>query len=371
MQMPEPISYPSALDAPVRLVFTDRPLIDRIARSIALDQSVSYADALQQLHDAVDQSHQFGGDGTLRAALSHIGDPDDINASLTLLEQRDHAVDDAYQQQAGPTLLEQDLDARGMVRLDADAAARLLAADQATFERRLMTTRELAPNQWLGDQGREAFRKLDRELLEQQLDMVATYERPRQLAQARQHAGGVARTLDQALKDGADHKHRLKLLDREVEQLTGRRRELETTQPQAGTSGPESNTVGLRLLDDDTGGASVGKSLSPKAREIAARINAQEPRDRQHYLQLLSADSSATAADATPYTEVVLRVLDTPAPPKREPEPTPAPSERMPPGVHPGSHQLDQRVRERMRQLHRGESDYVRTLEEVIGDDAA
>jgi hypothetical protein len=63
------------------------------------------------------------------------------------------------------------------------------------------------------------------------------------------------------------------------------------------------------------------------------------------------------------------------------PEPTSEPSQvigadhvsgpdTVSPGVHPGSHLLEQRVRTRMRELDRGEDEYIKTLDEIMAEGA-
>ncbi len=55
-----------------------------------------------------------------------------------------------------------------------------------------------------------------------------------------------------------------------------------------------------------------------------------------------------------------------PMPPEPEPEPGAVELDQPPPGVHADSHAIERKVRDRMRQLDRGEDEYVRTLDEIV-----
>ena len=79
----------AALDADYRAVFNDGKLLDRVVRSVAMDQDGDYVKALEQLHDGADAAHQ-ARKRTLRAVLGGTkSKPEDVDANLTMLERRE------------------------------------------------------------------------------------------------------------------------------------------------------------------------------------------------------------------------------------------------------------------------------------------
>ena len=96
------------LDTPINAVFADRPALDRLIRAVQLDTGSSFIDSLDKLHEAAAWSLSQG-DGSLRSALSWLGDSDEnLESTLRLLERRDSVVEATYEKALGDETLKRD-----------------------------------------------------------------------------------------------------------------------------------------------------------------------------------------------------------------------------------------------------------------------
>jgi hypothetical protein len=394
------------LDTNLRAVFNDDngALLNRVVQSIMLDQGLDYMTALERFHAGTD-SARASGTPTVRAAVQWGGgDPDYVAETVTLLERRDAVVQRAYEKAAGAIMLEQ-TDAQGMVLLDqGDAMAQIaggvnppqvpsgsnaerlgtdigkVLGDPQEFERRLARIRAAQPGSWDVDEGREHFRRDDRLYAEAGKDLVRTAERPREIAAARAQAAQVAAQLDTAMRSAGNKRAKLKLLDAKIDELGGSageaaRRELRSQMTEAARAplmlldqlSDDEPNGGVVMLGQPLSASKGGRPLSPKAREIAARINAQRPGDRDEYLRLLEQDESAGDIDRTAHTQVFLAAIELDPTPKA---PDPAAEPELPPGVYAPSHGFHERVRERMVELDAPESSYPQILEQIVREGA-
>jgi hypothetical protein len=367
------MSDQTLLDTPIRALFDDRVLLNRVVSTIAHDRGLTYLDALEKLHDAVD-SATVNGSPILRSALEWCQlSPADVEASVTLLERRDEAVSKAYSTAAGPLLLER-TDARGLVQLDQGdagvAQGRITGAvagrgdvpltadigriltDPAEGERRLARMRKAQPNAWDGEQGRTRFKEHDRAMAESRVDAVRTAERPRELRQAQAAGDRVGAQLDAAIATAGDKRLRLRLLDQEIAKLSGEREELKPQQEDRA----ERALSKLRLLDSDvarTGQPLVGDSttlstvLQGRVSEIlGTRPEMPYEEARRRVLEAAEPDCPLSLAQESQewsrghyYGVSNVRRDDTGA---LVGDVDPAPeAAAIPDGVHPGSHLLD------------------------------
>ncbi len=209
-----------------------------------------------------------------------------------------------------------------------------ILTDPAEFERRLARIRKASAGAWEGDEGRKRFRDADRSHAEAGLDLVRTEERPRQLSQAQAHADEVARTLDQAITADASRQAKLRMLDLEIAKLQGRRDEVQAT------TGRSSSVRMLEQSASPEPASSGAEELDQRVRERLRLLGKPE----NHYVIALEAE---VRGDPMPTAET-------------PPEPA------VPPGVHPEHHLLDRRARARMKELGRPDSEYPRTLDEIL-----
>ena len=248
--------------------------------------------------------------------------------------------------------------------------------DPAERERRLARARKLS-GRYRGDEGRKNFAEEDKAHLENGRDIVRTLERHAAVSDAKAAADRVGAQLDAAFAAASTERQRLKTLESEISNMSGpqwmrdaARKELDgklnatmrepvrLLQSLAGEQ--ESHTVGL-------GEPLLTSRLSPKAREIAARIDGRGARTRVEYLKLLEQDPSAADVDQTANAQVFLAVLDMDEP-AGAPEP-PAKRE-VPAGVYGPSLTTHERVRTRMRELDAGEEQYGNVLQQILREDA-
>ena len=370
---PPSVGKGAALDADYRAVFNDGKLLDRVVRALAMDQDGDYVKALEQLHDGADAAHQ-ARKRTLRAVLGGTkAKPEDVDANLTMLERRDAAVTAVHRLEMEPIMLEQ-TDSQGLVLLDqgdadgnGDGSAvtvdiGLALADPVERERRLARARKVAPSDYSGDKGRQEFFEMDRFHLEAGIDVVRTMERGREIQAAQRKAESVARQLDQEIGSTLDKRQQLRMLDAEIAKLQDKRRPLQDAATQQetklrmlqappaaeGTTGPSSGSgipstiIQTRIIDELQ--ANPDESYEDARRRV---LEAAEP----GIPITLEQESAEWARGNYKLSMDPLRVHEEPA------EPPPAEND------------LNQRVRDRMRELGRPESDYPRTLEEIIAED--
>jgi hypothetical protein len=385
------------LDTSLRAVFSDHELLNRVVKTITLDQGINTIEALERLHRGVD-----AGSRTLGEALGWTGaEPADIEQGLRLMERREEAVHKELESALGPAMLEQTnergqvlldqgagsgsagppvLSANGRGALGAQRVAEPLRADigkvlgdPAEFERRLQRARQ-ATGEFTGDQGREQFRNADRQHAEAGIDYVRTIERPREIASAQAKAAQVGRKLDQAIKDATGKRQRVRALDEQIAALDGQRAKLAER-----TAEPGRKEAKLRLLDaaatDDRPLLSVplqqriialatehpGLSYEERRRRV---LEAAEPG-----MPLTADEEAAMSVDervrllAGELESRADRALSDLGADRPAPEPAAA-EKALPPGVAE-SRQMDKRVRDRMRTLDRPSGEYLKTLEEM------
>jgi hypothetical protein len=367
------------LDINLHQLFNDHTQLDRVLRSICLDEGVSYMTALEQLQAGTESAYN-SGESTLGAALAYTpADGEYVAESLTLLERRDGAVQAAYEQ-AAPLIPLEHLDDQGRVLLldqQRDGAADLRgvqrqfgfvdgqrveipAGDRARLDgaryeqvmnQPVHSARYFAASKLDAryDNNPEAWRTDDQRMAGAGVDLLRTLQRPGELAAARAHAnraaGRVAAQLDQAIAGAADKRQKLRRLDQEIAKLEGAAPGVSfdsargQVQSQAAKAGKEEP---LRMLD---------------------QIEADIARDREELKRL--------AQDQTPGQ--FIRTLD--AYRRGEPLPSATPQTSaaqddaealMRAGVHPGSHAIHERVVERLRELDAPESDYPKVLAQIM-----
>ena len=383
------------LDSDFNAVYADRPAFARVVRGVALDQGLSNARATDLLCGEEAELALGAGHRTVRAVVRALGaDAEVVGEAARFWERGDAVVAAARERASSPIMLEQ-VDRQGMVLLDQSPSTdspmrqrRPVAVDPlqtdigkaltdpAERERRLARARKLS-GRYRGDEGRENFDEEDKAHLENGRDIVRTLERHAAVSDAKAAADRVGAQLDAAFTAASTERQRLKTLESEISNMSGpqwmrdaARKELDgklnatmrepvrLLQSLAGEQ--ESHTVGL-------GEPLLTSRLSPKAREIAARIDGRGARSRVEYLKLLEQDPSAADVDQTANAQVFLAVLDMDEP-AGAPEP-PAKRE-VPAGVYGPSLTTHERVRTRMRELDAGEEQYGNVLQQILREDA-
>lgn len=386
------------LDADFNATYADRPAFGRVVRGVALDRGLSNARATDLLCGEEAALALGAGHTTVRDVVRALGaDAEVVGEAARFWEKADAVVEAAYERASSPIMLEQ-VDRHGMILLDQSAPAGLsdspmrrqspvavdplqtdigkALTDPAERERRLARARKLS-GRYQGDEGRRAFDEEDRGWLEGGKDIVRTLERHAAVTHAKAAADRVGAQLEAAFSAAGKERQRLKTLEAEISNMTGpqwmrdaARKELdgkmnatmrEPVRLLESLAGEQQSTVGLGepLL--------ATSKLSPKAREIAARIDGRGARTRVEYLKLLEQDPSAADVDQTANAEVFLAVLDMDEPPGA-PEP-PAKLE-VPAGVYGPSLTTHERVRSRMRELDAGEEQYGNVLQQILREDA-
>lgn len=345
--------------------FTDRPLVGRVCRAIALDSGVSFIEAVDRLHAGADRAIS-AGDRTLRRALKWTGgDVEYITETIQLLDRRDQVVDSTYQRALEPITLEQ-TDRHGRVLLDQSAAAippkrvpsgrageRLetdighVLGDPMEFERRLARVRRVEPNRWAGDEGRATFRDYDRQHAEQGYDFVRMAERPAELTAARAQADQLGAQLDAAIAAAGKERAKLKAFHDQIGKLQGPAGARDTAREQLEPQLRATNAPVVRLLDQLASGEPSGAATAdvPTWEQVQDRMRALD-RPQHEFTK-------------------TMREME-------RGEPTPiAPAPQAPPGVHRGSHDLDRRVRERLTELGAKPSDYTKVYEQLLQEEAS
>jgi hypothetical protein len=368
------------LDTPISAVFDDRELLNRIVETIAHDRDLTYLDALERFHNSVD-SAVANGSPVLKTALEWCQVvPEDVEASVRLLERRDGSVSKTFERAAGPLLAER-VDDRGFVLLDQAGASDgstyvasggaggmaspnhgeplradigKVIADPQEFERRLARIRVAEPGHFDGDKGRETFRREDRTWAESGKDRVRTAERPREIRQAQAKADRVGAQLDQAISEAGSKRQQLRLLEAEIAKLDGpaagvREFGLNELRKQAADARREP----LRLLDqlDASGEAAV------TGRVPSVRL----PTDGHGLYVAVQERMRLLDRSQDQFDQTLAEVL------RGDPAPAPAVREALTPeGVHPASHAVHEKVEARLRELDRPPREYLRTLEEMM-----
>ncbi len=177
-------------------------------------------------------------------------------------------------------------------------------------EPRLARARRLT-DEYVGDQGHEAFFKMDGSHLEALgVDIVRTMERGVEIRAAQAKADQVARQLDQAIASTLDERQQLRMLDEEIARVQLERRPV---QDAASTSEAElvmlasapgaapADASKLRQLDGQIAdlNAEREQEIAALVREVEARIAAQRPRNQNDRLLLLDQDECAQEVDRT------------------------------------------------------------------------
>lgn len=356
------------LDTNLRDLFSNRKLLDRVIRGIALDTGATYVDSLDLLHRSCDSVYgNRGASPTLRAALERANtDVDHVEASVKLLERRDQAVNAVFEREAGATLLTEHEDPHGRVLLDqgqlppkqapnapVDTRPRVDGARyQEIMNLPLHSARQFAAARlsarYDGREGPENWRRDDHEAAGGGVDLLRTLQRPAELRAARAQADRVGAMLDQAISTASGKRAKLKTLEAELAKLgpvdgvsfDSAREQVRQQAATAGTAEP------LKMLDN----------LDRIGEAETRLLDQDEHQRRQLDQQLEHARRTQTPGDFLKTIEAVMRGEPVPEPP--------APKE--PPGVHPGSHDLHTRVLARMRELDAPESDYPTILESIM-----
>lgn len=348
------------LDTPLSDLHASRPLLDRVLQGIALDQSVSYADAYDRLCNVGATS--VLPKPTLGGALEALGvDVSAVERNVKLLDQRDQTVEGTYDgaraerletDPFGRVLLSQSYSKRPK-SLDADG--RLM--DTAEFEKRLRRARKL-DGRYAGDAGREAFKLADEAHLAGGVDLVKTMELAAEDIAAGAKAATVRRQLDHGIAAQADKHAELKLLDGQLDELQERRAKLEER--------PAAGEAALRMLDQ-TG-------LRPKAKKGKKKLSIDEAIDLERRALPGQLSKGARKMDKRArkrmrrlglseheYVKALeAEVRGEPMPPK----PTLAAPE-TPPGVDGDSHDLHRRIRKFLLDNDLPESEYASVVERV------
>lgn len=221
----------AALDAPVTAAFDDNKLVDRIVRSLSLDQGIAFDVAMLQLLDASDEAREYGQGSSLRATLERTKSaPEDIDVNVRLFAQRDEAVLRVLEEEtahlrtlhahpsSGLILLDQGPDAPAADVVNIGQALR----DDVERENRLARARKYEDAYRL-DAGREQFFADDRAHLEAGVDIVRSLEVAAQVHAAEAKAAEVGRQLDETMHRTIDKRSRLRELDAEFARLDGQR----------------------------------------------------------------------------------------------------------------------------------------------------
>jgi hypothetical protein len=194
------------LDEPLGDLFDDpasRTQLDAVLRTMARTLDLSYEEAFTALQSSW-QAGQRGeliagpnlGDVLQAAGVKHL---DAFASGCHVLEQRDQAVSVSLDAAMAPFAGDQ-LDAQGRVMLDSDFDVAHALNDPEESERRWRHARDLDDIY----ASRERWELDDRMHLDSGIDLLASLRRPLQLAEARQEAGNVARTLDHAIGSATD-----------------------------------------------------------------------------------------------------------------------------------------------------------------------
>jgi hypothetical protein len=353
------------LDMPIGEVFADRPVLARLVRAIQLDSGGSWLDAMDAFHKGSDFARGTATP-TVRTALEWAqADPEFVEEALTLLERRYGAVDAAYRQAAAPLMLEQ-VDRQGLVLLDAAVQPPLLPhrqtvprvpvadaakaiADPVERERRFLRGRQMSPR-YQGAEGRKMFDADDLLHLRSGRDIVRTFERGLEQANARAKAREVGRRLDKAIADAGRDRQRLKALEGEIGKL-GNTAARDAARSEINTQLKATTHVPLKMLDavETEADRPVALDASPADGTPSDQKRLEQLRRTQTPSAFLKTLEAYVATGALPDTDAA------------------APA--VPPGVHPGSHTMAKRVRERLKLLDRPDSAYQQTLLEIMVED--
>ena len=386
------------LDANFNSTYADRPAFARVVRGVAFDLGLSEARATDLLCGDEASLALGAGHTTVRAVVRALGADADVVAEGARFWERGDAVVDAARKRASTPIMLEQVDRQGMILLDQSGHAGLgdspmrqqslagvdplqtdigtALTDPAERERRLARARKLS-GRYRGDEGRKAFDEEDKAHLENGRDIVRTLERHAAVSDAKAAADRVGAQLDAAFTAASKERQRLKTLESEISNMTpgwmrdAARKEL---------NGKMNATMAepVRLLESLAGeheSQTVGlgepllatSKLSPKAREIAARIDGRGARSRVEYLKLLEQDPSASDVDQTANAQVFLAVLEMDEPPGA---PEPPVKRDVPAGVYGPSLTTHERVRTRMRELDAGEEQYGNVLQQILREDA-
>jgi hypothetical protein len=232
------------LDTNVRAIFNDSRQLNRVVTAITLDRGCDYMHALEAFHEAVDGASNEGK-STLRDALKWMAgaDPEYLDECVRTFEQRDAAVDAAYQKAAGRVLLEK-TDGQGMVLLDQHDLAlkpRRVRLGRSRIRSPPMSGRCSRTRRSSNAGSRESAPRSRRSGTPTKAASVSARRTGSTPSPARissappsartssppraPKADQVAAKLDQAIANAADKRSALKALDREIAQLDRRVRQ--------------------------------------------------------------------------------------------------------------------------------------------------
>ena len=326
------------LDTPIADVHDNRPLLDRVLRTVALDAGISYADAYDKLVQGGIDSRAT----TLRRALQGAGiGTEGLEEGVKLLDAAESQATAVYDA-AKPKRLQTDSFGRILLDQDYDQRPESVGADgqlmdPREFEDRLKRARKLSAR-YGGDEGRKMFESDDQMHLRAGVDIVRSAELAAEDQMARAHAGRVAIELDQGITATAGKAGELRQLDGQIDELQERRDKLNERPVVADGT--------LRMLEQSQLDQALGgldKKTANRVRKRMRRLDI-EAGDRPGLLRCLEAE-----------------IRDDPMPPKPEPA---APT--TPPGTYPGSHELNGRIRKYMLDNELPDSQYGDVVDQVF-----
>lgn len=323
-----------------------RQLLHNLVEAVQLDSGSNFPDALDHVYEAANWARD-SGEPTLAGLLKSLGTSAaaGVTDSLKLLEQRDSVVTKDLSRSAEKLKR----DGFGRVTLDQsykdkpgalDAHGRV--TDPARAGDRLRRAQRIWPNQYDGPDGIQQFELEDAQYLSAGVDMLKTAELDREAAQTQARVGQTARELDQAIVADSERRRELRELDGQIDELSEKRLELDGAPASSGESD-------LKLLDLPVFASwSDGqKKALKKAQKRLRRLEMPE-----------TAKNLVWALDQA--------ITGEPMPKKPTPDrPRARPATSAPPGVHPSSHAMHERITERMKLLDCG---YQQACESIIAE---
>jgi hypothetical protein len=217
----KPAPAPTKLleQAPEAIMQADNHVtLDRVLRTLALDQGISYIDALDsfQRRTKAARERMRLTPLTLGEVIGETGvkDLERFDRDCQMVTERDEAVTRQLEADLVPVKA-QKVNEQGQVLLGEDFDAAAYLHDDERRERAWRAARTLSAD--YGD--RRRFDETDVMLLEGGVSLLATLERPAQIAKAHEGAGELARTLDNIIESDRTTTARTKELDQAVAAL--------------------------------------------------------------------------------------------------------------------------------------------------------
>ena len=229
-------------------------------------------------------------------------------------------------------------------------------ADPVERERRYQRARKHDQRYATPDKGRRAFDADDKVHLEGGIDLVRTMEEPpgHRERVAQQRAAEAATALDAAIKSGADKRQRLRLLDAEISKLEGPTQAArDAVADQLRSEATDSDQRCPEDVGRARGGRPTGRCSDAGRRPGGVAV-----------YDAIKSHMTANGLPERDFAQACSISTRRPASLPETPE-TPAKPE-VPPGVHPGSYALEQRVRALMAEAGARESEYMKFLDQAM-----